>query len=244
LRERILRKDHRPHFVKKAYLGFQKFYADHFFRPQLESLGKGGFIIKPWHVEIFGSPVQIGDYAAVIATSDRKIRLSVWPAAPGEGSIRIGDYVLICPGVRIGSAAEIVIGDGCMLASNSYITDSDWHDVYDRNSIGKSAPVVLEENVWIGDSAIVCKGVTIGKNSIVGAGAVVVRSVPADTVVAGNPARMVKSLDPGQPTVTRADWYADPEGLYEQLDLWDRAMLRENTVLGWFRSVVFPKKGD
>ena len=239
-----MRKDHRPRFVKMAYLKFQTLYAEHFLRPQLESLGKGGFIIKPWHVEIFGSPVRIGDYASVIATPDRKIRLSVWPTIPGRGSIQIGNYGLICPGVRIGSAAEIIVGDSCMLASNAYLTDSDWHDIYDRNAIGKSAPVVLEKNVWIGDSAIVCKGVTIGENSIVGAGAVVVRSVPANTIVAGNPARVVKSLDPGVPIVTRAEWYSDPAGLCEQLDLWDRAMLQDNTVLGWFRSLLFPEKGD
>jgi acetyltransferase-like isoleucine patch superfamily enzyme len=53
------------------------------------------------------------------------------------------------------------------------ITDSDWHDVYNRISIGKTAPIKIEDNVWIGDSVIVCKGVSIGENSIIGADAVV-----------------------------------------------------------------------
>jgi len=239
-----LRKDHRPYFVKQAYLKFQKFYVDHFLRPQLESLGKGFVFIKPWDVEIFGSPVRIGDCATVVATSDRKIRLSVWPDGQGKGRIQIGSYCLICPGVRISSASEIIIGDSCMFASNAYITDSDWHDVYDRISTGKSAPVKLEENVWIGDSAIICKGVTVGENSIIGAGAVVVNSVPPNTIAAGNPARVLKFLDPKEQITTRSKWYADPAGLFEQLDQWDRAVLRGNTILGWLRYLLFPARGD
>ena len=239
-----MRKDHRPYLVKKAYLKFQQFYAGHFLRPQLESLGTGFYIIKPWHVEIFGSPVQIGDYATVIATPDRKIRFSVWPDENGKGRIKIGDYCLICPGVRISSAADILIGNNCMIASNAYITDSDWHDIYHRTAAGKSAPVELADNVWIGDSAIICKGVFIGENSIVGAGAVVVDPVPANTIAAGNPAHAVKSLDPRERITMREQWYADPSGLFEQLDLWDRAMLKGNTIPGWFRSVLFPTKGD
>jgi len=100
-------------------------------------------------------------------------------------------------GARISSASEIIIGDDCMLANFCYIMDADWHDIYDRTSSpGKSAPVVLEKGVWIGDSAIVCKGVRIGENSIVGAGSVVRKDVPANVVVIGNPAQIVKKLDP------------------------------------------------
>jgi acetyltransferase-like isoleucine patch superfamily enzyme len=55
---------------------------------------------------------------------------------------------------------------------------------------------VLERGAWIGDSAIVCKGVRVGENSIVGAGAVVTKDVPPNVIVAGNPARVVKKLDP------------------------------------------------
>ena len=65
-----------------------------------------------------------------------------------------------------------------MFANGAYISDSDWHGIYDRAlPVGKSSEVVLEDNVWIGDSAIVTKGVTIGKNSIVGAGSVITKNV-------------------------------------------------------------------
>jgi len=239
-----LRRDHRPYFVKKAYLNFQKFYAGRFLRPQFQVLGKGFVFIKPWHVEIFGAPIELGSYAVVIATSDNKVRLSVWPQREGEGHIRIGDYCMICPGARISSALKVEIGDSSMIASKAYITDSDWHDIYNRNSVGKAAPVVIEENVWIGDSAIVCKGVTIGENSIVGAGAVVVNSIPANSIAAGNPARVVRSLDFEKQMTTRAQWYSNPNRLFEEINQWDRIMLKNNTLWGWLRSVLSPAKGD
>ena len=200
--------------------------------------------MKPWHVEIFGSPIDIGNYATVIATSDNKTRFSIWPKKKDEGRIRIGDYCLICPGVRISSASKITIGDSCMIASSAYITDCDWHGIYNRISIGKSSPVKIENNVWIGDSAIVCKGVTIGENSVVGAGAVVVDSVAPNVIVAGTPARVVKSLDPDKNIVTRARWFSEPIRLFEEIDQWDRELLKENTLLRWIRSMVAPIKGD
>jgi maltose O-acetyltransferase len=54
---------------------------------------------------------------------------------------------------------------------------------------------VIEENVWIGGGAILLPGVTIGRNAVVGAGAVVSRNVPANTVVAGNPARVIREIE-------------------------------------------------
>jgi acetyltransferase-like isoleucine patch superfamily enzyme len=56
----------------------------------------------------------------------------------------------------------------------------------------------LERGVWVGDSAIICKGVRIGENSIIGAGSVVRKDVPPNCVVIGNPARVVKKLDPAR----------------------------------------------
>ncbi len=56
-------------------------------------------------------------------------------------------------------------------------------------------PIVIEDNVWIGGGAILLPGVTIGRNAVIGAGAVVPKDVAADTVVAGNPARVVREID-------------------------------------------------
>jgi len=239
-----LRRDHRPYYIKKACQKFEEFYVNHFLRPQLEFLGEGFTFMRPWQVEIFGAPIELGDYVNVVASSDKMVRLAIWAEQPDLGRIRIGNYCLICPGVRIGSAHEIVVGDNCMIASNAYVTDSDWHDIYNRISIGKTAPVHIENNVWIGDSAIVCKGVTIGENSIVGAGAVVVDDIPANCVAAGNPARIVKQLDVGESFTTRAQFFSEPDKLARGFDQTDKALLRDNSFLHWLRYLLFPSKDD
>ena len=119
-----MRRDHRPFYLKKIYLKFQEFYVNHFLRPQLEHLGTGFTFMKPWHVELFGAPIELGDCVNVVASSDKKVRLAIWSDQKGKGRIQIGSYCLICPGVRIGAADEITVGDNCMIASNAYITDS------------------------------------------------------------------------------------------------------------------------
>ena len=200
--------------------------------------------MRPWFVELFGAPIELGRFATVIAAPDARVRFCVWPAKPGRGAIRIGDYSLICPGVRISSADRVEIGHSVMMAGGVYLTDADWHDLYDRTAPGKSAPIVIADNVWLGDSVIVCKGVTIGTNSVIGAGAVVVEDVPPNTVAAGNPARVVKRLDPGRPMTTRRDWFADPGRLKRDFETWDRALLEDNTLAGWLRYLLHPTRDD
>jgi acetyltransferase-like isoleucine patch superfamily enzyme len=239
-----LRRDHRPYFIKKAHQKFQAFYVNHFLRPQLERLGKDFVFVRPWHVKIFGAPIELGDCVNVVAAPDNKVSLAIWSDREGKGRIRIGNYGLICPGVRIGAAHDIDVGDNCMMASNAYITDSDWHDIYNRITLGKTAPVTIKNNVWIGDSAIVCKGVTIGENSIIGAGAVVVDSVPANCVAAGNPAKIVKQLDQGEAFTTRAQFFSEPEKLFRGFDQMDKALLRENSFLHWLRYLLSPNNED
>ncbi len=240
-----MRKDLRPYYIKHAYLKFQKFYANHYLRPQFDALGRGGVFMKPWNVELFGSPIKLGDYSTVIASPDRKIRFTVWAGSETLTGIEIGDYCLICPGARIAASQRITIGNNCMIASGAYLTDSDWHDIYDRSvPVGKSAPITLEENVWIGDSVIVCKGVTIGKNSIIGAGSVVVSDIPENVIAAGNPARVVRHLDLNEEMKTRGHWMANPRKLARDFDILDRAQLNGNSFMGWMRSLLFPRIED
>lgn len=239
-----MRRDHRPYFLKRLDRRFQKVWAKHFLAPQFDRLGTGVVFIKPWHVEVFGRSVFVGDLTFIIAAPDRKVRFSVWPEQPDQGRISLGRCCLVCPGVRLSSSCGIAIGESCMLAHGAYVTDADWHGIYDRVTLGSRAPVTIGDNVWIGDQAIICKGVAIGNNAIVGAGAVVTRDVPANTIAAGNPARIVKRLDPDRAMKTRAQWLADPEKVFREFDLLDRDMLSPNTLLHWMRHVIFPDNGD
>jgi acetyltransferase-like isoleucine patch superfamily enzyme len=240
-----MRRDHRPYFIKKIWFKLLKLYVDHFIKPQLDGLGKNSYIVKPLYIEIFGGPVSIGDNITLLASSDKRTRLTVWSDKKDIPGIRIGDHVLISPGVRISAAQDITIGDNCMIASGAYITDSDWHGIYDRSLPPDTAyPVRLENNVWIGDSAIICKGVTIGENSIVGAGAVVSSDIPANSIAVGNPARVVKTLDPDRKIITRKDRFGDIDLINMNLDIHERELLKDNTIIGWLRNIVMPMDKD
>ncbi|MDJ0782039.1 MAG: acyltransferase [Desulfosarcinaceae bacterium] len=239
-----MRKDHRPWAIKRAFIKLEKHYTRHFIAPQLTRLGRGDRFMRPWHVKLFGAPIEIGRCATVIAASDAKVRLSVWPQAVGQGRIAIGDYGLLCPGVRVSSACAVTIGNNCMLANGVYVTDSDWHDIYNRLAMGRAEAVSVGDNVWIGDGATVCKGVQIGENSIIGAGSVVVREIPANSVAAGNPARVVKTLDTTNAFVTRQSWFDQAHNLADEFKAWDQALLNGNSLLGWLRASLFPTRDD
>ncbi|MFH2058179.1 MAG: acyltransferase [Pseudomonadota bacterium] len=236
-------KDLRPYTIKKAWYRLIHFYVRHKLSPQLKSLGKHPFIVKPWHIELFGGPITIGDHITLLGCSDKKTRLTVWSDRKDIPGIIIGDHVLISPGVRISAANSVFIADSCMLASHVYITDSDWHGIYDRSlPPATTHQVILEENVWIGDSTIVCKGVTIGENSIIGAGSVVVSDIPANVMAAGNPARVIKKLDPSREMITRKDRFADADQMVHALEKAEKQNLKGNTLSGWIKSFIFPPK--
>ncbi|MBC8442232.1 MAG: acyltransferase [Deltaproteobacteria bacterium] len=249
-------KDYRPYYIKKAWYRLLHLYIRHRLSPQLTSLGKHAFIVKPWHIEIFGGPVSIGNNITLLGCADKKTRLTVWSDTKDISGIIIGDHVLISPGVRISAANSISIADSCMLASHVYITDSDWHGIYDRSMPPREKSfVVLEENVWVGDSSIICKGVTIGKNSIIGAGSVVTSDIPANVIAAGNPAKIIKQLDPDKSIITRKDRFSDTDDLkitrnlkvtskmtIQAFEDAEKELLKGNTLLGWIRSWLFPEK--
>lgn len=240
-----MREDLRPYWVKKIYLRYRHWYTEHFLAPRCDYLGPHHTFMKPWFTRISGPNIRIGQCATVISEPDRFTCIGVWGLKPGEGKITIGDYVLISPGCRISACHEITIGDSVMMANGVYITDSDWHEMYDRASRAKSiTPVRIGNNVWLGDGSTVLKGVTIGENSVVAAGAVVSRDVPANVVVAGNPAQVVKHLDVERPMRTRADFFSDPPALERWFDKVDFMVLRNNNVWRWMRSLVWPRRGE
>ncbi len=241
-----MRRDHRPYHIKRLRHRLEQLWVRHFLKPQLDALGADFLFMKPWNIRIHGPNIRIGDHVHVVTSSDRHVCLSVWEYQGQVGAIDIDDHCLVCPGVRLDSASGIRIGKGCMLAAGAYLTDADWHDLYDRTRpIGTTRKIVLEDNVWIGDRATVCKGVHIGRNAIVAASAVVTRHVPADVVVAGNPARVVKPLDDaGRPRVTRSDMFADPEAHARYYDELERYLLAGNSTLNWLRSLLWPRRND
>jgi acetyltransferase-like isoleucine patch superfamily enzyme len=96
-------------------------------------------------------------------------------------------------GVYMNGYNGIKISKKVMFASGVKIISAN-HDFKQRDNHVKDKPIIIEENVWIGANAVILPGVKIGKNSIIGAGAIVTKDVPPNVVVAGNPAKIIKKL--------------------------------------------------
>jgi len=120
------------------------------------------------------------------------MRTDIYTHAP-DAMLTIGDRTFL-NGTRFGCACKISVGADCILA-DARIMDTDFHavsrDRRRRSAPIATAPVIIGKNVWIAASAAVLKGVTIGENTVVAFGAIVTKDIPPDTIVAGNPARVI-----------------------------------------------------
>lgn len=156
----------------------------------------------------------------------RKVRDAIWVGSGtiirGElfifghgGSIKIGDSCYIGEDARIWSSCEITIGNRVLISHGANIHDNNSHPIsakfraqhftaisktgHPSNDMEISAtPVIIEDDVWIGFNSIVLKGVAIGEGAIVGAGSVVTKDVAPWTIVAGNPARVIREIPPNE----------------------------------------------
>jgi acetyltransferase-like isoleucine patch superfamily enzyme len=133
--------------------------------------------------------IEIGDNVAIWSHLQRS-HLSAGPGA----RLVIGDDTFVNVGTSISARASITIGRRCQIANHVLIMDSDFHGLQERDKPEPPAPIVIEDDVWIAVRATVLKGVRIGRGAVVAAGAVVTRDVPAYTLVAGVPARPVRTL--------------------------------------------------
>lgn len=113
--------------------------------------------------------------------------------------LKIGRNVAIGAYSHLLANESITIGDNTIIASNVQITTSTHSpDIRPYRDYRSDAQVVIGSNVWIGTGVIILPGVHIGDNCIVGAGSLVNRSIPADTLVVGVPARRLRELRPMQ----------------------------------------------
>ncbi len=122
----------------------------------------------------------------LIFSQDRRVRLG------GPGIIEIGDDVFLNAGAMITARQRVTIGSHVAVAYDAFITDSNDHGL--EGQPPRTAPVVIHDGAWIGARAIVLPGVTIGRRAVIGAGAIVTRDVPDDSLAVGQPARVVRQL--------------------------------------------------
>lgn len=140
-----------------------------------------------------GSDVSVG-YPLAAILGRGSVRLQA--RAPGSVVI-VGDGTSFSNNVQIIAEQSVTIGQRCLIGDAVVIMDSDFHDLSPegRHRLpAVPAKVVIEDNVFIGSRVIVLKGVTIGKDSVIGAGSVVVRSIPPGVIAGGNPAKVIRPL--------------------------------------------------
>lgn len=131
-----------------------------------------------------------GDAHADSCTLSPGVRIEVGRGA----SFHIGRGAYLNRNVRVVAEESVRIGADCQIGWDVIIMDSDQHV---RPGIRLAAsPVTVGERVWIGTRAIILKGVTIGDGAVIAAGAIVTRDVPANALVAGQPARVIRILEP------------------------------------------------
>lgn len=176
--------------------GLRFLWFEPLFRSQCSSVGQG-FEMEALPFVVGRGRIEVGD----------AVRLS------GKSNFAFNNRHFLRPEVLFGSgtfvghacsfraAQSIRIGSNCLLAGGVTIADYDGHPLAaaPRREGGTSPaedvrPVILEDDVWVGNGAVILKGVTVRARSVIGARAVVTRDVAADSVVAGNPARIVKDL--------------------------------------------------
>lgn len=181
--------------VRESWIWARRFYwHEPLFRSQCAAVGPGLWMEELPYIQGHGN-IVLG----------RGVRLSGRPQMTFNNQLEsspeltIGDFAFIGHLCDLRVARSIQIGSHCLIAGGVTIADYDGHplDAARRRAGATSAaaevrPVKIGDDVWIGQGAVVLKGVTIGDRAIVGAHAVVTRDVPADGIVVGNPARLIR----------------------------------------------------
>jgi acetyltransferase-like isoleucine patch superfamily enzyme len=130
--------------------------------------------------------------------------LNISASSKGTPTLVIGDGVFIGHGTTFGLASRISVGKFAAIGGGCFIADTEGHSHYNPQrpiwevpaGDADVAPVTIEEGVQISRDCMILKGVTIGARSVIGAGSVVRSDIPPDSIVMGNPARVVKKMTP------------------------------------------------
>jgi acetyltransferase-like isoleucine patch superfamily enzyme len=201
--------------IQDFFIIFHKFYSydrmykmkryrnvlySYWIRNCFKSCGADFFLEAPIFIK-GGKNITIGNnfYA------ENRLRIEAWDEFQGikyTPRITIGDNVTFNPDCHIGCINRVSIGDNVLFASKVFIEDCYHGEINKENldippakrELFSKGPVIIEDNVWIGEGVAILPNVTIGKNSIIGANSVVTKSFPPYSIIGGNPARLIKSF--------------------------------------------------
>lgn len=177
---------------------------------QLYSMWKSNEFKKTGSSFYFQYPLYLhgGKYITIGEnfSCDQRLRLDAFDEFLGETfnpEIIIGNNVSIQKDCHIGAINKIVIGNNVLIASKVYISDHSHGEITKealllppaQRKLYSKGPVIIEDNVWLGEGVVVLSGLTIGENSIIGANAVVTKSLSRNSVAGGNPARIIREIN-------------------------------------------------
>jgi acetyltransferase-like isoleucine patch superfamily enzyme len=169
--------------------GLRDFVGTFWLRPSFAACGRHSYIAFP--VRILGPPdhIRIGSGVEIGPGT------LIWVG--GEGGISIGDGCRITSGLHLSAASRIILGRSVLIARNVSIVDN--HHRRDdattpilAQGLDRVAPVEIRDGAWLCSNSVVLPGVTVGRNAVVGANAVVVEDVPDHATAVGAPARIIR----------------------------------------------------
>jgi acetyltransferase-like isoleucine patch superfamily enzyme len=155
---------------------------------------------------VHGNVLEAFDEGRLQIGSHTLLEPHVWLTAPGEARIVIGTGTFLNIAVMVASMDLVEIGDHCMFANGCFVTDSSHR--FDDSALPvpwqgftSKGPTRIGDNVWCGAGVVVTSGVTIGERCVIGANSVVTTDIPAFSVAAGVPARVIRQItyEPGTP---------------------------------------------
>lgn len=151
----------------------------------VRSQGRGTLLIGTNNMLGYAPAPRLGNGEILLQPRDRNAR------------IVIGNHNSFSNNVSLVAMGEIEIGNRCLIGDQVTILDCDFHEISPLrrlNGVGPIEPVVIGDNVWLGSRVMVLKGVSIGENSVVAAMSVVTKSIPPNSIAAGNPARVIRHI--------------------------------------------------
>ncbi|MEA2301228.1 MAG: hypothetical protein QOE44_1763 [Solirubrobacteraceae bacterium] len=156
---------------------------------------RGAFARWPLH----GNVLEALREGRLEVGADALFEPGVWITAPDRARVRIGAGTFLNLGVMVAAVELVEIGDHCMLANGSFVTDGNHRfDDPDKpvpwQGFTTRGPTRIGANCWLGANVVVTGGVTIGERCVIGANSVVTRDIPAFSIAAGAPAAVLRSI--------------------------------------------------
>jgi acetyltransferase-like isoleucine patch superfamily enzyme len=167
-------------------------------RIHYEFMRRGAFVRWPVHGDVLNAMLEgrleIGDGTL--------LEPGVWITAPGDARVRIGSGTFLNQGVMVASMNLVEIGDHCMFANGCFISDAAHRfDDPDKpvtwQGFTSKGPSRVGDNVWCGTNVVITSGVSVGERCVIGANSVVTQDIPAFSIAAGVPAKVLRRVEYG-----------------------------------------------